>query len=280
MFLYYFSYDLLFNLTYKALFTHINHHMTSYLSQTWPWCAEMPLHLRNISLVSGWVLPPKKNYFVLFDGIKNVTITDPLYLGPCVWWVMFVPRLGLQSKYFVHVNELTVLTGLHLSHFSNPHITCKVNTCEMIYFCSGSSNLYLDLHRWYWPINWKGTVSVHGVSLSGSISFIIHVVCLYLSNTDYNVLLDNNHTMGYWVFVSGKHLCAPDSEWGFLLNLLFQSTMDLNDHWLCYHTQILSPCDLRIYVSGIWVNYLFDYTMTNKLIFIHQILVHSCVPMM
>ena len=34
MFLYHFSDDLLFNLTYKYLLTHINHHMTSYLSQT------------------------------------------------------------------------------------------------------------------------------------------------------------------------------------------------------------------------------------------------------
>ena len=34
MFLYHFSDDLLFNLAYKYLLTHINHHMTSYLSQT------------------------------------------------------------------------------------------------------------------------------------------------------------------------------------------------------------------------------------------------------
>ena len=140
-------------MTYKSLLTHVNHHMTSYLSQ-------------------GLGSSPEKNYFVLFDGIKNITITDPLYLGTCSWWVMFVPRLGLKSKYFVHVNESTVLTGLHLSHISNPHITCKVNTCEMIYFCSGSSNLYLDLHRWCQSgVVWKGTVSVPGVSLSGSISF-------------------------------------------------------------------------------------------------------------
>ena len=57
---------LLFNLTYnimtyKSLFTHINHHMTYYLSQTWPWCAGMPLHLLGtLSLVSGLGSSPKQ----------------------------------------------------------------------------------------------------------------------------------------------------------------------------------------------------------------------------
>ena len=150
--------------------------MTYYLSQTWPWCAEMPLHLRNLITGVRVGFFPRKNYFVLFDGIKNVTITDPLYLGTCDWWVIFVPRLGLKSKYFVHVNEPTVLTGLHLSRIRNPHITCKVNTCEMIYFCSGSSNLYLDLHRWYWPI--RGQCMYLEYPYQDSSAFIIHVITL------------------------------------------------------------------------------------------------------
>ena len=142
--------------------------------------------------------------FVLFVGIKNVTITDPLYLGTCVWWVMFVPRLGLKSNYFVHVNESTVLTGLHLSRISNPQITCKVNTCEMIYFCSGSSHLYMDLHRWYWPIRcclerdsvctWSIVIRIHKLYHTCGIP-------LFKQHRP-QLLLDHNHTMGYWVFVS------------------------------------------------------------------------------
>ena len=49
-----------------------------------------------------------------------------------------------------------------------------------------------------------------------------------------------------------------------------------------YHTQILSPCDLRIYrcLGFVWVNYLFDLhymTMTNKLLFIHHTSSALCV---
>ena len=142
----------------------------------------------------------------------------------------------------MHFNESTVLTGLHLSRISNPHITCKVNTCEMIYFCSGSSNLYLDLHRWYWPI--RGCLERDSVC-TWSILIRIHQLydtcCIPLFKQHRpQLLLDHNHTMDYWVFVSGNHLCAPDSEWGFLLNLLFQSTMDLNNHWLLSHTNTLA----------------------------------------
>ena len=80
---------------------------------------------RNISLMSGLGSSPETTILSFLMESKNVTITDLLYLGTCDWWVMFVPRLGLKSKYFVHVNESTVLTGLHLSRLSNPHITCK-----------------------------------------------------------------------------------------------------------------------------------------------------------
>ena len=147
--------------------------MTFYLSQTWPWCAEMPLHLRNIITGVKVGFFPRKNYFVLFDGIKNVAITDPLYLWTCDSWVMFVPRLGLKSKYLVHVNESTVLTGLHLSRISNPHITCIGDTCEMIYFCSCPATyiwIYID-DAGQSGVVCKGTVYVPGVSLSGFISF-------------------------------------------------------------------------------------------------------------
>ena len=49
-------------------------------------CDEMSLYLRNISLVSGLdSSPEKKNYCILFDGIKNLTRTDPLYVN---MWLM------------------------------------------------------------------------------------------------------------------------------------------------------------------------------------------------
>ena len=173
---------------------------------------------------------------------------------------MFVPRLGLKSKYFVHVNESTVLTGLHLSRISNPHITCKVNICEMIYFCSGYSNLYLDLHRWYWPIRgclerdsvctWSVIIRIH--------QLLSYMLYLYLS-TDHNF---------YWTIIT-----QWATEYLLVVSIYVPLTVHGASCWIycfsqlwiwmttgCYHTQILSPCDLRIYVCVwcLWVNCLFD----------------------
>ena len=44
-------------------------------------------------------------------------------------------------------------------------------------------------------------------------------------------------------------------------------------HKYSHHVTLEYMC-----VGFVWVNYLFDYTMTNKLLFIPQTLVHSCVP--
>ena len=161
---------------------------------------------------------------------------------------MFVPRLGLKSKYFVHVNESTVLTGLHLSRISNPHITCKVNTCERIYFCSGYSNLYLDLHRWYWPIRgclerdsvctWSVVIRIH--------QLLSYMLYLYLS-TDHNFYwtIITQWATEYLLVVSTyvpRQCMGPLVESIVLINYGFEFFTG------CYHTQILSPCDLRIYV--------------------------------
>ena len=179
--------------------------MTSYLSQTWPWCAEMPLHLRNIITGVRVGFFPRKNYFVLFDGIKNVTIADPLYLGTCDWWVMFVPRLGLKSKYFVHVNESTVLTGLHIFYalaILILHVKWTlVRWYIFVHVQQLISWIYID-DTGQSGVVCKGTVYVPGVSLSGFISFY-HTCCIPLFKQHWpQLLLDHKHTMNYWVFVN------------------------------------------------------------------------------
>ena len=77
----------------------------------------------------------------------------------------------------MHVNESTVLIGLHLSRISNPHITCKVNTYIFVPDPATYIWIYID-DTGQSGVVWKGTVSVPGVRYQDPSAFIIHVVYL------------------------------------------------------------------------------------------------------
>ena len=119
--------------------------------------------------------------------------------------------------------------------------------------------------------------------------------CLYL---------ENRHQLWSYTSLFKQHwpqlLLDHKQTMGYLLVMLVASTyvpLIGASCWICYFNQpwiwMITGCVIThkyshhvtlfmllgyMGVGFVWVNCLFDYTMTNKLIFIHQTLVQPCVP--
>ena len=115
-------------------------------------------------------------------------------------------RFKKQICFFVHVSESTVLTGLHLSRISNPHITVKWTLVRWYIFVQDPATyiwIYID-DTGQSGVVCKGTclyLEYHYQDLS---AFIIHIIYLYLSNTDHNFYwtINRQWTTKYLLVVS------------------------------------------------------------------------------
>ena len=92
------------------------------------------------------------------------------------------------------------------------------------------------------------------------------------------LLLDHKQTMGYLLVAStyGPLTVIGASCWICYFNQpwIWITTGCVITHKYSHHVNLLG----YMAVGCVWNNWLFNYTMTNKLIFIHQTLVWPCVP--
>ena len=149
-------------MTYKSLFTHINHHMTYYLSQTWPWCAEMPLHLiGTYHWCQVWVLPPKQ-LFCPFWWNKKRNYNWPFISRNMRLMGDVCSKVRFKKQIFCACQWVNCFNWVHLSRISNPHITCKVWTPMRWYIFVQDPATYIWIYiddTGQSGVVWKGTVS-------------------------------------------------------------------------------------------------------------------------